>query len=154
MDSKKKEKEREREKRKKKEKDLRDNTIRWKLLSYILFSIVHCRFVNIVFFFSIAFIVSRICISLVIYCVLRINSKANARDRQTIMIHSFNYLSRSTMRSMIYDYLQLRSVSVTTRQYVGVGELVIVKRWQRLDREDKLCHLRTMIAIIAIVVSR
>ena len=126
MDSKK--REREREKTKKKEKDLRDNTIRWKLLSYILFSIVHCRFVNIVFFFSIAFIVSRICISLVIYCVLRINSKANARDRQTIMIHSFNYLSRSTMRSMIYDYLQLRSVSVTTRQYVGVGELVIVKR--------------------------
>ena len=127
-------KEREREKKRKKKKKI------WEIILF--------------FFFSIAFIISRICISLVIYCVLRINSKANARDRQTIMIHSFNYLSRSTMRSMIYDYLQLRSVSVTTRQCVGVGELVIVKRWQRLDREDKLCHLRTMIAIIAIVVSR
>ena len=153
MDSKK--REREREKTKKKEKDLRDNTIRWItfIVSYSFQSFIADLSI-LFFFFSIAFIISRICISLVIYCVLRINSKANARDRQTIMIHSFNYLSRSTMRSMIYDYLQLRSVSVTTRQYVGVGELVIVKRWQRLDREDKLCHLRTMIAIIAIVVSR
>lgn len=150
MDSKKKKKrERKRKKKEKKERYLRDNAIRWNFYRTLFSnrSLPICQYC----FFNRFLCFSNI---VVIYCVLRINSKANARDSQTIMIHSFNYLSRSTMRSMIYDDLQLRSVSVTTRQCVGVGELVIVKRWQRLDREDKLCHLRTMIAIIAIVVSR